>query len=539
MSSRRLGRQVLIACLAFAVAGCAADLLAADTATKRPNIIVIVADDLGYSDLGCYGSEIETPNLDRLAAGGLRFTQFYNTGRCCPTRASLLTGLYPHQAGVGHMVNNLGKPAYQGYLNDRCVTIGEVLGGAGYTTLLCGKWHVGEERGHWPVDRGFARSYALVSGGTNYWRLDPNRILARDDERIQPPADWYVTDAITENAVTYLDEAASSERPFALYLAYTAPHWPLHAHESDIAKYRGKYMDGWDALRERRHKRMIELGVVDAKWGLSPRERTSPVWDDLNNDEKEKWDLRMAVYAAQIDRMDQGIGRVLAKLEEKNALENTLILFLADNGGCQERINRGQPGVPPGPADSFLSYDIYWANASNTPFRMYKHFVHEGGISSPLIAHWPAVIKQAGTITKQVGHLIDVMATCLDLAGAEYPRQFGGRDVLPLEGKSLRPIFEGQERRPHDYLFWEHEGNRAVRHGDLKLVARHSRPWELYDLAADRTEIKNLAAQQPEKVEQLTAEYDAWASRVGVEPWETVRPRGEGTGGRKKAKDKQ
>ncbi len=246
----------------------------------------------------------------------------------------------------------------------------------------------------------------------------------------------------------------------------------------------------------------------------------------------------MAVYAAQIDRMDQGIGQVLANLGEKNALDNTLILFLADNGGCQERINRGQPGGPPGPADSFLSYDIYWANASNTPFRMYKHFVHEGGISSPLIAHWPAVIKQAGTITKQVGHLIDVLATCLDLAGAEYPRQVGGRDVLPLEGKSLRPVFEGRERLPHEYLFWEHEGNRAVRHRDLKLVARHGRPWELYDLEADRTELKNLAGAQPEKVEELTAKYNAWASRVGVEPWETVRPRGEGKAA-KKTKDKQ
>ena len=292
-------------------------------------------------------------------------------------------------------------------------------------------------------------------------------------------------------------------------------------------------------LRERRHKRMIELGVVEAKWGISPRERTSPIWSELSNDDKTKWDLRMAVYAAQIDRMDQGIGQVLAKLKEKNVLNDTLILFLADNGGCQERINRGQPGVPPGPADSFLSYDIYWANASNTPFRMYKHFVHEGGISSPLVAHWPAVIKQTGTITKQVGHLIDVMATCIDLAGVEYPRQFAGRAVLPLEGKSLRPIFERQERRPQEYLFWEHEGNRAVRHGDLKLVARHGRPWELYDLAVDRTEMKNLVAQQPETVEQLTAEYDAWAARVGVEPWETVRPRGEGQAAGKKAKDKR
>jgi arylsulfatase len=502
---------------------------------KRPNIVIIMADDLGYSDIGCYGSEINTPNLDRLASRGLRFTQFYNTSRCCPTRASLLTGLYAHQAGVGSMVQNLGKPAYQGYLNDRCVTIGEVLRPAGYTTLLSGKWHVGEQEFAWPVRRGFERSYALVSGGTNYWRLDPDRILARDDKRIQPPADWYVTDALTENAVELIDEAARKAKPFLLYLPYTAPHWPLHAHESDIARYRGKYMEGWDALRERRHKRMIELGVVDAKWPLSPRERTSPDWGGLSDADKQAWDLRMAVYAAQIDRMDQGIGRVLKKLDDIGATDNTLVVFLADNGGCHEAINRGTPGVPPGLADSFLSYGIHWANASNTPFRRYKHWVHEGGIASPLIAHWPNVIKQHGAKTDQVGHVIDLMATCVDLAGAEYPRTFNGREITPLEGKSLRPIFEGRTREPHEYLYWEHQGHRALRHGDLKLVARHGGPWELYDLAADRAELNNLATERPQDLKALIAKYDAWASRAGVEPWTQVSGAGKAKAGKAKA----
>jgi len=509
----------------------------ASTASKPPNIVIIMADDLGYSDIGCYGSEINTPNLDRLAARGLRFTQFYNTSRCCPTRASLLTGLYAHQAGVGSMVQNLGVPAYQGYLNDRCVTIAEVLRTAGYTTLMSGKWHVGEQDFAWPVRRGFDSSYALVSGGTNYWRLDPNRILAHDDKRIQPPAEWYVTDAITDNAVELVDDAGRKERPFFLYLAYTAPHWPLHAHESDIANYKGKYLDGWDALRERRHKRMIELGVVDAQWPLSPREKSSPDWSRLSDDEKQAWDLRMAVYAAQIDRMDQGIGRVLKKLEDVGAWDNTLVLFLADNGGCHEAINRGTPGVPPGPADLFLSYGIYWANASNTPFRMYKHWVHEGGIATPFIAHWPNTIKQHGERTDQVGHVIDLMATCVDLAGVEYPRRFNGRAITPLEGKSLRPIFEGRRREPHEYLYWEHQGNRAVRHGNLKLVARHGGPWELYDLSADRTELNNLAAQQPHLLNDLVAKYEDWATRVGVEPWQKIS--GAGQKATKKAKAKK
>ena len=485
------------------------------TTAERPNIVIIMADDMGFSDPGCYGSEINTPNIDRLAERGLRFTQFYNAGRCCPTRASLLTGLASHAAGVGHRVQPRPLPGYLGHLNDRCVTIGEVLGAAGYKTYLSGKWHVGEERPHWPFDRGFGRSYALVSGGTNYFRLDPERILARDDQRIQPEQSWYVTDAITDNAVTFLKEHKAGD-PFFMYVAYTAPHWPLHAHDADIEKYRGKYKLGWDELRKRRHARQIELGIVDKAWPLTPRDNKVPAWEDVKD--KEDADLRMAVYAAQIDRMDQGIGKLIAQLEAMKSLENTLILFLADNGGCAEIINKGKPGVPAGGADSFLSYGVGWANASNTPFRLYKHFVHEGGISTPLIAHWPAGLKQKG-ITHEPGHLVDLMATCVDVAGAEYPKTFKDRKIAPLAGLSLKPVFDGEKRPEYRTIYWEHEGHRAIRRGNWKLVARNKGDWELYDMAADRTELNDLAEQTPGMVERLSLAWSEWAKENNVLPW--------------------
>jgi arylsulfatase A-like enzyme len=491
-------------------------------AARRPNIILIMADDMGFSDLSCYGSEIATPNLNRLARGGLRFTQFYNTARCCPTRASLLTGLYQHQAGIGHMVNDRGYPAYQGYLNDRCVTIAEALGRGGYHTLMAGKWHVGENRPHWPTDRGFEHYFGLISGASNYFRLEPGRKMALDDQPFTPPErGFYMTDAFTDHAVKFVGDYANGERPFFLYLAYTSPHWPLHALPADIEKYRGKYMKGWDALRRERHARMIEMGIVKKEWPLTPRDSRAPAWEDVKD--KEARDLKMAVYAAQIDRMDQDIGRLLARLRETGADQNTLILFLADNGGCAEEVNRGTPGVPPGGPDSFFSYGLPWAKASNTPFRLYKHWVHEGGISTPLIAYWPGVIRQPGTLTHQPGHLIDLMATCTDVGGVEYPKTYKGRSITPLEGKSLAPILRGETRQGHDAIFWEHEGNRAVRQGSWKLVSRYPGNWELYDLEADRTEMNNLAGKQPDKVRELTMLYGAWAKRAGVVPWDRLR----------------
>jgi arylsulfatase A-like enzyme len=492
-------------------------------AAKKPNIVLMMADDMGFSDLGCYGSEIQTPNLDRLAARGIRFTQFYNTARCCPTRASLLTGLYPHQAGIGHMVENRGFPGYQGHLNDRCVTIAEALREGGYTTLMSGKWHVGQQRPHWPTDRGFDRYFGLISGGSNYFRLDKGSYMAADDQPYTPPEQgFYMTDAFTDHATDFIGKYGRGEKPFFLYLAFTAPHWPLHAHAEDIAKYRGRYKAGWDTLRQERHRRLIQMGLVDKQWKLPPRAWQSPRYDMVAADH-DNADLRMAVYAAQIDRMDQCAGRVMRKLEEIGAEENTLVIFLADNGGCAEVVDRGTPGVPAGHPDSYMSYGLPWAQASNTPFRLYKHWVHEGGIATPFIAHWPAGIRQRGTITNEPGHLVDVMATCLDVGQTRYPKTYRGREVTPLEGRSLRPIFETGRREPHDALFWEHEGNRAVRQGRWKLVSRHPGGWELYDLEADRTEMNNLGEIHPERVREMAGLYRRWAERVGVEPWEKVQ----------------
>ncbi|MBI4602607.1 MAG: sulfatase-like hydrolase/transferase [Planctomycetes bacterium] len=491
---------------------------------RRPDIVVILAADMGFSDIGCHGSEIPTPNIDLLAARGLRFTQFYNTARCCPTRASLLTGLYPHQAGVGHMVEDRGKPAYQGYLNDRCVTIAEVLGPAGYRTGMSGKWHVGERRPHWPTDRGFERYFGLVSGGTNYFKLDEGRVMARGGDLWSPPEQgFYITDAITGAAVSFLEEACARPEPFFLYVAYTAPHWPLHAPEEDIAKHRGKYRIGWDELRRRRHARQVELGIVDPRWPISPRDPEAPAWETLDEAARDAWDLKMAVYAAQVARMDAGVGRIVARLRDSGRLDGALVLFLSDNGGCAEVVDRGVKGAPAGTRESFLSYRLPWANASNTPFRSFKHWVHEGGIATPLIAHWPAGIKGPGSLTGEPGHVIDILPTCLEAAGAAYPRSFGGREVLPVEGKSLLPVLREGRRDGHEAIFWEHEGNRAVRRGKWKLVARHNRPWELYDLEADRTELHDLAGERAELARELSGLRDRWAARAGVLPWRDVR----------------
>ncbi len=496
-------------------------LFAGQPGQEKPNIILILADDLGFSDLGCYGSQISTPNLDRLAAGGLRFSQFYNTARCCPTRAALLTGLYQHQAGVGHMVGDRGLPSYQGFLNDRCVTIAEALRRGGYHACMSGKWHVGEDHPHWPLDRGFERYFGLISGACSYFRLAPGRQMALDNKPYVPKGDdFYMTDAITDHAVSFLKEYSHKGSPFFLYVAYTAPHFPLHALPEDIAKYRAKYMLGWDELRQRRYRRLIELGIVDPKWPLTPRDPEAPSWNSV--EDKESWDLKMAVYAAQIDRMDQGIGRILDKLIELAIDGNTLVMFLSDNGGAAADIDAGKPGAPAGDPNSYLTYGRAWANASNTPFRLFKRWVHEGGIATPFIAYWPAVIKQGGHITHQVGHVVDLMATCVDVAGVQYPETCAGRAIPPLEGRSLLPVFQGNKRQGHDYLFWEHEGNRAVRHGQWKLVSRHPDRWELYDLQADRTELNDLAGHRRDIVESLTARYDEWAQRCGVAPFDQL-----------------
>ena len=501
------------------VVGGGSAALAFGAKDPRPNIVLMMADDMGFSDLGCYGSEIATPNLDQLAKNGIRFTQFYNMSRCCPTRAALLTGLYPHEAGVGHMVNHYpGQPSYQGWLNDQSVTIAEVLKPAGYRTAMAGKWHVGEDRPHWPTDRGFEKYFGLISGASSYFELDEGRVMAMDDQPYTPPkTGFYMTDAIANKAVEFVDQLGRGDKPFFLYLAFTSPHWPLHALPEDIAKYRGKYKEGWDKLRERRHRNMVEMGLVKKSWGLSGRDEKAGSWEEEKD--KDEKDLAMSVYAAQVDGMDQNVGKVVAKLKQLGVFENTLILFLADNGGCAEVVHRGIEGVATGKQGSYESYGLAWANASNTPFRMFKHWVHEGGISTPLIAHWPKGIVQKGKLTHEPGHLVDVMATCVDLGNAAYPAMVNGKPIRKLAGESLTPIFKTLKRPERRPIYWEHEGNRAVRQGKWKIVAKLRGDWELYDIEADRTEMLNLASKQPDRVKSMAALYEAWADQAGVVPF--------------------
>jgi len=493
---------------------------------ERPNIILIMADDMGFSDIGCYGGEIQTPNIDRLAEGGLRFTQFYNNSICVPTRASLLTGLYSQQVGVYANSPQVMK---------NCVTLAEVLRQAGYRTLMTGKWHAQEI----PVERGFDHYYGLTDGCCNFFNPGPRRPGEGEPGRKPFPREWphwrqwaiedqvflpyqpenpdfYTTDAFTDYAIKYLEKYEHEDKPFFLYLAYTAPHYPLHAWPEDIAKYQGKYMIGWDKLREERYQRMSNMGLIDDTWPMSPRDPNVASWDDIQN--KEEWDLKMAVYAAMIDRMDQNIGRVLAKVNEMGEKENTLIIFLSDNGGCAEDASY-TPDIPPGPVESYRSVDEPWANASNTPFRKYKARDYEGGIHTPMIAYWPRVVQEEGAITDQVGHIIDIMATFVDISGAVYPSEYDGREILPLEGKSLLPILQGKEREGHESLFWQIQNGRqrAIRNGHWKMVARSSDdPWELYDLSVDRTELTDLAEQHPDIVRELAGKWESWANRVGI-----------------------
>jgi arylsulfatase A-like enzyme len=520
--------------------------------TTRPNVLLILNDDMGYSDIGCYGGEVETPHLDRLAAGGLRFSQFYNTARCSPSRASLLTGLHPHQTGIGILTYDSGPEGYAGNLNQRCATIAEVLKPAGYRSYLSGKWHVSsnlvEPTDSWPMQRGFDDFFGTIIGAGSFY--DPNTLTRRNqnaEHEARAPGFFY-TDAISDEAVKFLRQhrEAHANKPFFQYVAYTAPHWPLHAHPEDIAKYKGRFDAGWDQLREQRLARLVASGILDAQWQLTARDPRQPPWTQA---EHKAWLANcMEVYAAQIDRMDQGIGRILAALQDMGQLEDTLVIFLSDNGACAEDIPEGVtvdelvsklmiarshtrdgavvrfgniPDIAPGPEDTYQSYGQAWANLSNTPFRLYKHWTHEGGISTPLIFHWPAGIAQRGEVRHTPGYLPDIMATIVEVAQAAYPEQLGERDILPLEGHSLAGAFaaDAPERPP---MFWEHEGNAAMRDGRWKLVREYPKAWELYDMQADRTELHDLAAQQPERVAHMAAQYQAWAQRAGVLPRDQV-----------------
>ncbi len=513
-------------------------------AAERPNIVLVLVDDMGYSDLGYHGGEIETPNLDALARGGVRFSQFYNAGRCCPTRATLMTGLHPHEAGIGWMTSEPDRergdgapPAYQGHLNERCVTLAEVLKSAGYGTYMTGKWHLGQkEFDDRPLQRGFDRYYGCLSGATRFVQPTGSRGMTSGndpDENPQSTTDrpFYTTDAFTDHAISFLDQHVRDRKdtPFFLYLAYTAPHWPLQAHEEDIAKYRGKYLGGWDKLREARYRRQIELGLIDQRWPLSPKTGGIPGWDSLDDEQRDELDLKMAIYAAMVDRVDQNLGQLVSFLKEKGAYENTLMLFLSDNGACQEggMLGRGEfRDVAKRNEEHENSYGEAWANAGSTPFRLYKHYLHEGGAATPFFLHWPAAIAPREDWYEDPAQLIDLMPTLLDVAGASYPAERKGEKTVPLDGVSLRPAFTGAPLDRGGPIFAEHETNASVREGKWKLVGESvampggtvARQWELYDLEADRTETKNLAAAHPEKVKELAGKWEEWAARVGVYP---------------------
>ena len=512
----------------------------------RPNVLLILADDLGYSDLGCYGGEIATPDLDRLAAGGVRFRQFYNGTRCCPSRASLLTGLYPHQAGVGDMTADQGAPGYRGFPQPNTVTIAEVLRAAGYHTSMAGKWHLsGGPKRPRPTERGFDEFYGMIGGFNSCFQEDPfySRLPAGSAKRKYSEGGFYSTDVFADYSLDFLAAARKSKKPFFHYLAFNAPHFPLHAKPDDIKKYAETYAIGWDRVRERRLARQIEMGLLPKGTPISPRSpyetrrdfhRTgeNPAWDTLDADRRADLARRMAIYAAMVECMDRAIGRVVEDLRQNGELDNTLIIFLSDNGACAEWdpfgfdgasgpkniLHTGAELAAMGGPKTYHSYGSGWANAGNTPFRLYKHDCHEGGIRAPLIVHWPRGITVRNAFRDQVGHVIDVMATCVEIAGARYPARAGANEITPMEGKSLVPAFADRPLE-REFLAWEHERNRAIRAGNWKLVARAGSPWELYDLGVDPVELTDLAARNPEKVKELSAKWDEWAKRCNVVPY--------------------
>ena len=526
------------------------------TTSKRPNIVLILADDLGYSDLGCYGGEIDTPNLDQLAGSGARLTQFYNTARCSPSRASLLTGLHPHQTGIGVLTGDDSPVGYKGNLNRNCATMAEIFSANGYSTGMTGKWHLAADvrnpNDAWPTRRGFDYFYGTLTGCGSFY--NPGTLVrgeANIEHEAQDPG-YYYTDAITDEAISFLGRATAEENPFFLYVAYTAPHWPLHAPQSDIDKYEGRFEAGWDQLRRERFDRQYELGIVEPGSQLSPRDREESAWEDVPD--KDWQASRMQTYAAQVDKMDQGIGRIVAELTARNQFENTVFIFLSDNGASPEEIPHferstfvqrtdifrshtrdgepvrlgNEPDIVPGPENTYSSYGRAWANLSNTPFRLYKKWTHEGGIAAPFIIHWPAGAVRQGTLLRQPLQLTSVLPTLLEAADVEWPAEMNGNPVPASEGSSFLNLLRqdpGSSPSPQTVdaqtgtLYWEHAGNGAIRRGDWKLVRTYPGPWELYNLGKDPTELNDVVNENRELAESLLADWAQWADRVGVLPF--------------------
>lgn len=523
MNNKTFSRRDFMKTIAVGAAALALpqSLKAKNAPGNRPNIVLMLVDDMGYSDLGCYGGEIDTPNIDALARNGLRFSQFYCTAKCAPTRVCLMSGLYNYQAGNRKMENS--------------ATIAEVLQKAGYFTFITGKWHINTDE---PTDWGFQRFFGHLSGATNYWK--GNETYRLNGQPFNDfGEDFYSTDANTDYAIRFIDESIKSKKPFFAYIAHNAPHSYLHAYEKDVMKYRGRYSIGWDKLREQRYKRQIELGLIKPKWKLSPRPEEIPAWDSLAKEQKDWEDFRMAAYSATVDRIDQNVGRLVKHLKQKKIFDNTLFLILSDNGASPfEKGTKGKGHKPweykPWDHRSCWMQGLGWANASNTPFQRYKQNQHEGGISTPLVVHWPDGLKtKPGQITHQSGHLIDISATLYELASATYPSTCNGRKITALQGKSLVPVFKGKQRKGHDWIYFQYAKNRAIIKGKWKLVSARSGPWELYDMECDRTELNNLANKMPELTSELKQLWHYVAKNVDHLPdkWDgpvkdSIRPWG-------------
>ncbi len=505
---------------------------------NRPNVLLILADDMGYSDIGCFGSEIKTPNIDALAADGLKFTECYNSARCCPSRASLLTGLAPHQAGF---------PDMSGVLSPHSVTLPEMLDDAGYSTSMVGKWHLSDESN--PVKRGFNEFYGMIGGFNSYDQEHPyyTRLPADHPTRQYKPGEFYSTDAFADYSIDFIHQSQETHKPWFQYLAFNAAHFPLMAPEADIEKYESLYQQGWDKIREARLARQKQLGIVSKDLSLTPRsvvpknfintrtgwaDKENPAWDSLPADRRADLARRMAVYAAIVDKMDQSVGRVVTYLKQTNQYDNTIIFFMSDNGACAEWdpfgfdkldstlnvIHKGDDLKQIGTADSYISYGSGWANACNTPFRLYKHYGQEGGIRSPLIVHWPTGLKvKPGSMTNVPVAVPDFMPTLVQLCGGTYPTQRNGQSIIPTQGTSFVPVLSGGTLGSRT-LCMEHEGNRAIREGDWKLVALADKPWELYNLAVDPTEMNDLSKNQPDRVQKLNADWETWAQNSNVRP---------------------
>ncbi|MFD2101523.1 arylsulfatase [Flagellimonas iocasae] len=547
MTRLKYSGALVLATLAFV--GCNSKQEQKEQPNERPNIVLIMADDMGYSDLGCYGGEISTPNLDGLAQNGIKFTQFYNAARCCPTRASLMTGVYPSEAGIGHMTGSNQGPGYLGVLNDSVVTIPQVLSEVGYSTGMSGKWHAGTERESWPENRGFQNTYVIHNWIDSYFKVLETCEIYENGKIIIPATsnpgeyepqpnnkEWYTTDVFTTKAIEHIDKALEEKKPFFEYVAYNAPHWPLEAHDDVIAKYKDKYSGGYEALRLEKYQKMKEMGLVSEDWDLP--EQDTPEWASLPDTVQQDLKFMRAIYAAQIDIMDKNIGRIVDHLKEKGALDNTLILFLSDNGCSAEPMgedygwkwgtntSRNYEDWRKNSAREGASQGRVWTVTSNTPFRKFKRFTHEGGISTPLIAHWPKGIVKSGIMDAEPGHLVDIMATCLDISGATYPETYNGKPILSKRGISLGDNFKGKDEQKHDVIFWEHEGHAAIRKGDWKLVTvdpSDETLWELYNIVNDRTETHDLATQKPEMVAELKGLWEKMAFETKAWP----KPSGE------------